>query len=156
MLFRSNVLGRWLVGGAPSTSATVGQTAYLQICTTETGIEAIDAQIATSIVGAVVEVRNFESDGSPSAAAGLVHPDCFGTDDQLDDFFFPNLTSSTSANFGVSAVTPPSVGRVGIAEVIVSVNQAGTLTPTLSLPNFQVSGVQGTPNIDMQSLTVTN
>ena len=40
--------------------------------------------------------------------------------------------------------------------MIVSVNQAGTLTPTLSLPNFQVSGVQGTPNIDMQSLTVTN
>lgn len=128
-----NLLGRWVdASGAPITSASVGDTVRLQVCTTERfpGAFAVEFDFGWSGELALLdpEVAELESDGPG------VHPDCRATASPAWESFLLGFSDNEPAQRKIAAVDldqPPLEGSVGIASIPFEVGASGTATVTL-------------------------
>jgi hypothetical protein len=128
-----NLLGRWVAAsGAPITSASVGDTVRLQVCTTERfpggfGVE-FDFGWSGELTLLDSDVAELESDGPG------VHPDCRATTSPVWESFLLGFSDNDPAQRKIAAVDldqPPLDGSVGIASIPFEVGASGTATVTL-------------------------
>lgn len=142
-----NLFGRWVdASGAPITSALVGETVFFQLCTSISDASAYQSDVT----GFGAFATNVSNDDLDSAGTG-VHPDCVGTDDQLDDFFTASGTTDP-VNFLITRTGGPGTGTQGIAEFEFTLTAPGTLQ--IVIPEASIVPA-GTYTADIAPLTIS-
>jgi PKD repeat protein len=147
-----NVLGIWTnTSGEWIETASVGQTVYLQICTTRPDVVGYQGQLSNipgavaSVSGPVTELNSVSEGAGPCASSG---PDI------VDQFTF-NPGSAVFDHLNVSIASAPGSGPQGLARVPFTINGTGTLQPTLTVPVLDGFGFSTiTPEVGIQVLTI--
>ncbi|MCA9739530.1 MAG: PKD domain-containing protein, partial [Gemmatimonadetes bacterium] len=146
-----NLVGVWTnTSGAVITSASVGQTVKLQICSTDSSVQAFQGVLH---FGATVSQGPHGDLNSVTAGKGA----CVGTADVMDQYTgaqnSPAPGDNSFLSFSIAAAA--GAGAQGLGAFDLTLNAAGSYTPTLTVDVYTAfGGANITPVVSIPTLTV--
>ncbi|MEZ4424691.1 MAG: PKD domain-containing protein [Gemmatimonadota bacterium] len=124
----ANAIGVWVnASGNVITSASVGSTATLQLCTTESTLQAFQASVNYN--GALAGAAAGADLNTVSAGAGACAN--VGGSDVVDQYTGAAGNPVNFLNFSIAAA--PGSGPVGLAAIPFNLTAAGSLQPTITI-----------------------